>query len=200
MNDFDIDQSENISTRFEGLELSGVTLNTKEFDDCTFVDCDFSETTFSKCKFIDCHFIRCNLSVVKLSYSRLMDVVFENSKMIGVDWTKAAWPNIVSGSPVRFMKCILNDSSFYGLELRELVMDECKIHDADFREADLTEADFQYSDLSYSQFHHTNLSSANFVEATNYDIDINSNNVKGARFTRLEAVRLLEGLGVELVD
>ena len=196
----DFDQPEYISKKFNGLELSGLTLSNIEFDDCTFVDCDFSEATFDKCKFIDCHFIRCNLSVVKLNYSRLMNVAFESSKLIGVDWTKASWSSISSGSPIRFMKCILSDSSFFGLELRELSIDECKIHDADFREADLTEADFQYSDLSHSQFHHTNLSSANFAEATGYTIDINANNVKGARFTRLEALSLLESLGVELVD
>ena len=79
-------------------------------------------------------------------------------------------------------------------------MDECKLHDVDFREADLTDADFHYSDLSFSQFHHSNLSSANFAEATNYSIDINANNVKGARFTRLEALSLLDSLGIELVD
>ena len=146
----DFDQPEYISKKFNGLELSGLTLSATEFDDCTFVDCDFSEATFSKCKFIDCHFIRCNLSVVKLNYSRLMHVTFESSKLIGVDWTKASWSSISSGSPIRFMKCILSDSSFFGLELRELSIDECKIHDADFREADLTEADFQYSDLSHS--------------------------------------------------
>ena len=54
--------------------------------------------------------------------------------------------------------------------------------------------------MSNSQFHHTNLSLANFAEATSYTIDVNANTVKGARFTRLEAVSLLESLGIELVD
>ncbi len=134
------------------------------------------------------------------SYSRFVDCTFEGCKLVGIDWTKASWPT-VSGLPsVNFKTCVLNDASFYGLNLQNVVMDDCKIHDCDFRDADLSHAAFCYSDLTHSQFVNTNLSKADFTEATNYDIDIHTNNIKGAKFTRFEAVRLLERLGIELVD
>ena len=80
------------------------------------------------------------------------------------------------------------------------MLEECKAHDVDFREAELTEANFSHSDLSNSLFGHTDLSDANFEEAVNYSIDILNNRLKGARFTRAEALGLLEGLDIELID
>jgi uncharacterized protein YjbI with pentapeptide repeats len=64
----------------------------------------------------------------------------------------------------------------------------------------LKDADFSDSDLSNTLFRNTNLSSSNFTHSTNFDIDINQNNIKGAMFSRYEAVRLLNGLGIKLVD
>lgn len=79
-------------------------------------------------------------------------------------------------------------------------MEECKAHDVDFRECNLTAASFTYTDFAHSLFRKTNLARANFTEAVNYDIDIQINEIKGAKFSRYEAARLLEGLGIELVD
>ncbi|MGI9274419.1 MAG: pentapeptide repeat-containing protein [Endozoicomonas sp.] len=200
MNDFDEKDSEYLSKTFAGLDLSGQRLVSKEFDGCTFIDCDFSEAVFEKCRFIDCQFEKCNLSLVRLNYSKFIDVIFKSSKLIGVDWTKAAWANILPSSPVGFSKCIINDSSFFGLELREIAMEECKAHDVDFREGDFRDGVFDYTDFAGSLFSNTNLSSASFAEAANYDIDVNLNTVREAKFTRLEAVRLLNSLGIELLD
>lgn len=200
MIDLDSGETEYVSKTFSELDLSAQTLSHIEFDCCTFKECDFNEAKFDRCNFVDCQFIKCNLSVVDLGYSKFSEVMFEECKVIGLDWNKAAWPNFSSGSPIKFHKCIANDSSFYGLALSELQMDECKLHDVDFREADLSEANFSYSDFAHSLFHRTNLQAADFTEAVNYDLDIANNNVKSARFSRLEAVRLLETLGLDLVD
>ncbi|CAM3776797.1 pentapeptide repeat-containing protein [Parendozoicomonas haliclonae] len=188
------------SLSFADLDLSHQTFSGIEFDSCTFTNCDFSETTFDRCKFIDCGFEKCNLSLARLGYSRFVDITFTSSKLVGVDWTKAQWPNILPDSPISFHSCILNDSSFFGLSLPELKLTECKAHDVDFRESKLNEATFDYTDLTSSLFNNTDLTSASFVEASNYDIDINFNRVQKARFTRYEATRLLESLGIELVD
>jgi uncharacterized protein YjbI with pentapeptide repeats len=185
---------------FTGLACTGMEFTAKQFDGCTFRDCDFSEAVFRKCRFIDCQFIQCNLSVAKVPQSRFSDVGFEACKLVGIDWTKAAWSSLSLASPIAFRQCILNDSSFFGLELKELVMADCKAHDTDFRECMLSEADFGYTDLAHSLFNRTNLTRANFAEARNYDIDILVNEIKGAKFCRHEAVRLLDGLGIELVD
>jgi fluoroquinolone resistance protein len=200
MTDLTDTQSEYISLTFTGLNWSRRDVTVKEFDGCTFKECDFSETVFSKCKFIDCQFFQCNLSLAKITLSKFSDVAFDECKMVGMDWTKAAWSSLALASPIKFHKCILNDSSFFGLNLEELAMEECKAHDVDFRECNLTEANFSYTDFAHSLFKKTNLARANFAEAINYDIDIYVNEIKGAKFCRYEAARLLEGLGIELVD
>jgi len=94
----------------------------------------------------------------------------------------------------------MNDSTFMGLSLNEIVIAECKAQEVDLREGSFCDADFSYTDFTNSLFNETNLSGSDFTEASNYQIDINYNNVKGAKFSRHEAVCLLESLGIELVD
>lgn len=200
MTDFADDKNEYISESFNGLNLSGKEICFKEFDDCTFKECDFSDVIFRECKFIDCHFVKSNLSNIKIGYSKFSEVFFDECKLIGVDWTNASWPGLALCSPIKFNKCILNDASFLGLNLAEIVIEECKAHDVDFREGNFREADFTYTDFSNSLFNKTNLTGANFTEATNYNINVYLNDIEGAKFSRYEAVNLLESLGVELVD
>ncbi|EKO3726303.1 pentapeptide repeat-containing protein, partial [Vibrio metschnikovii] len=122
------------------------------------------------------------------------------SKLVGVDWTKATWPVYHSDFELSFKRCILNDSSFFGLTLNELVFDECKLHDVDFREGNFARSTMTYSDFSHSLFMRTNLQGVDFSESTAYSIDVLENNVKKAKFSRYEALSLLESLGIELVD
>ena len=194
------EKSEYWSETFKDMDFSGMEISSKEFEGCTFEKCDFSEAIFKRCNFVDCEFLGCNLSLVKIEYSKYSDVCFRDSKLIGINWTAATWPGLIFTSPIKFYKSILNDSSFYGLSLQDLVLEECKAHNVDFREGDFTNSNFTYTDLSGCFFSSTNLSGADFSEATNYDIDIYQNRIEKARFSRFEAVRLLDGLDIELVD
>lgn len=194
------EKNEYWSENFKHIDFSGVELTSKEFDGCTFEACDFSEAVFKHCHFIECEFTACNLSVVKMAYSKFTDVCFRDSKLIGINWTEVAWPQLMFGSPIKFYQSILNDCSFYGLSLQNLVMEACKAHNVDFRDGDFSHANFTYSDLSGSLFVNTDLSGADFSEATDYDIDINQNKIKKAKFSRFEAIRLLDCLELVLVD
>lgn len=188
------------SERFKGLDFSNQEIAAIEFDDCQFEQCNFSEATLRRCKFVDCDFLGCNLSNVQLEYSKFSEVCFRDSKLIGIDWTKVAWPKFIFASPIKFYQSILNDSSFNGLVLQELVLEECKVHHVDFRDGDFTLANFTYTDLTASLFAKTNLTSADFSEASNYDINIFNNIIKKATFSRYEVIRLLDSLEIELVD
>ena len=194
------DNNDYVSETYTGLDISQQTLEGIEFDGCNFRSCDFTETTFKHCKFIDCDFEQCNLSNCKLGYSKFSDVSFKGSKLIGIDWNQATWPSFSMPASIRFDQCIINNSSFSGMDMESLHLNECKAHEVDFREAKLSESDFRFTDFSYSQFSKTDLSEADFSDAFNYDINIFSNNIKGAKFSRIEAVSLLEGIGIELVD
>lgn len=185
---------------FERLSSTDDHYSGIEFENCRFSDCDFSATKFQKCKFTNCTFERCNLSLVDFSNSKLFELEFQDSKLVGVDWTKANWPVYHSDFELSFKRCILNDASFFGLTLNELVFDECKLHDADFRGGSFAGSTMTYSDFSHSLFMKTNLQGVDFSESTDYTIDVLENNVKEARFSRYEALSLLESLGIELVD
>jgi fluoroquinolone resistance protein len=185
---------------FQGLDYAEGTLTSKTFEECTFTQCSFSDTQFDHCKFIECTFRSCDLSNVKLNASKFQAVTFDECKVIGVDWTRADWPRYAAPAKLAFRKSIVNYTSFFGLNLQELVLEECKVRNVDFRQGDFARSNFTYSDFAESMFGGTKLQGADFSESTNYVMDIRENQVKGARFTRTEAAGLLYGLGIELVD
>ncbi|MCX2982329.1 pentapeptide repeat-containing protein [Halieaceae bacterium IMCC14734] len=200
LNQIDHSEAEFIGLSFSQLECAEERFADKEFDGCRFIDCDFSGTTFAHCKFLDCNFSGCNLSVAQLEYSKFSEIEFSDCKLIGVDWTRAEWPQLALSSSLVFRNCILNDASFFGLQLAETVLENCKAHDMDLREADFSESNFRGTDFSHSLFHRTNLSGTDFEDAHSFDIDVATNVIQRARFCRAEAVNLLHSLGIELVD
>lgn len=79
-------------------------------------------------------------------------------------------------------------------------MTNCFAKDVDFRHANLAQSNFSDTDFRDSLFHQTNLSKANFVGATQFNIDVTNNDVSNAKFERFAALTLLNGLGIKLVD
>lgn len=199
MKSFD-DGEQYVDVSFKNLELSEERYKDIEFEGCRFLDCNFSEVTFQNCKFFNCQFERCNLSLMDLSGSRLFGVTFQESKLVGVNWTKATWAIYHVDFELSFHKCILNDASFFGLTLNELNFDECKLHDVDFREGNFDGSSMTYCDFTRSLFMGTGLQRVDFSESSGYAINVLENEVKGARFSRYEALNLLECLDIELVD
>ncbi|HBR98383.1 MAG TPA: pentapeptide repeat-containing protein [Gammaproteobacteria bacterium] len=199
MNSDFLSDSEYNDQELTNLVYTDTSLEGVRFYDCRFVACNFSGSDIRECVFTDCTFINCNLSVVKFDRSRFSETDFESCKLIGVDWTRARWPDVKISSPVHFYQSVLSDSSFFGLYLREIRINECKLHGVDFSEADCAEGYFGESDLLNSKFHHTNLKRADFTNASNYNIDVYTNELKGARFSLPEAVSLLNGLDISLI-
>ncbi|WP_199100113.1 pentapeptide repeat-containing protein [Dyella sp. ASV21] len=183
---------------FEDMQANGGTLDGIRFRDCRFVRCQFSEATLAQCRFSDCEFRECNLSLAKLTGSGFDGSRFSDCKMVGIDWTRAYWPRVRTAKALAFHRCVLNDSSFFGLDLRECVLTECRAVDVDFTDANCEAADFQGSDLRDSVFARTRLVGANFLDAQSYRIDLFNNDIRRARFSLPEAVALLDGLDIEL--
>lgn len=192
--------NEYLSKSFDTIDAAGKSFTGVIFENCAFDNSNFSEVRFYKCKFVDCEFTNTNLSNIKVDYSKFLDVKFTACKLVGVDWTKADWPRFNFTSPLKFTQCILNDTSFFGLNLAELQLEHCKVHDVDFRNGNFSKANFTYSDFTNSLFMKTNLKETDFSEAVNYNIDIFNNEITAARFSRHEAVRLLDCLDIELLD
>ena len=193
-------QKEYFDKTFRGVDLAQKNVSEKTFEKCKFVKCNLNETNFRKCKFCDCEFISSNLSVMKIKDCTFSDVVYESSKIIGVNWTDAAWPQIKLTCAVGFFKCDISHSTFLGLNLREINIVECRAHDVDFREANLAHAHLTCSDFEGSMFVNSDLTKADFTFAENYRIDVSLNKIKGAKFMLPEAIALLDGLDIELIS
>jgi uncharacterized protein YjbI with pentapeptide repeats len=193
-------QSDYTDRTFKEVRLDGEQLVSSEFYDCTFARCSFARSTFRACRFVNCTFQQCDLSLIQVADSAFSGTRFEDSKVVGVDWTQADWTAVGLGDPIGFSKCAISHSTFIGLSLKEIRIKECIATDVDFREADLTKADFADTDLSESLFGCTNLTEADLSSARNYHISPEQNVLKQAKFSLPEAMALLYSMDIVLIE
>ena len=184
---------------FEGIDLAGDEIRDAEFLDCRFLQCNLAGATLAECRLASSSFEKCDLSLVTIPETRFTDVRFVDCKMIGIDWTRANWPRVTVGDPIEFLRSMIDQSVFLGLELPKIRIRDCSAREADFREADLTAANFAGTDLTGSLFSNTKLGGADLSRALNYAIAPLENDVRKAKFSLPEALALLECLGIELV-
>jgi fluoroquinolone resistance protein len=185
---------------FKEIRLERDELASSEFYDCAFLRCSFVETIFRNCRFVNCAFQRCDLSLVQVVGSTFSSTRFEDSKVIGVDWTKAEWPTTGLAKPVGFFRSALSHSTFIGLRLRGIQIRDCVAVDVDFRETDLSQANFAGTDLAQSLFSDTDLTEADLSRARNYHIDPGRNVLSQARFSLPEAMALLYSMDIVLIE
>lgn len=178
---------------FRDLHLEGIEISYKEFCNCNFEGCKFSESLFRECQFEDCNFKNCDLSLIKVSNSSLLDIVFEDTKILGVNWTDANSP-----LSMKFNSCVISHSVFTKLSLRKINIVNCYARDVDFAEADLTQANFKQTDLLNARFLNTNLTHADFTEAKCYSVNPNLNKLKKTKFSLPEAISLLSSFDIIL--
>jgi fluoroquinolone resistance protein len=183
---------------FTQLTLEETKVEHIEFQNCKFKQCKFLGVTFSKVTFTECDFESCDLSLAKFPGCKFSEVSFKHSKLAGINWTELSWPLVKLTSPLYFYESNLSHSSFFGLTLADLILEGCKAHDVDFREANLNHASFVGTDLQNSLFIHTNLKHADFTNAINYSIDIQSNTVTKASFSFPDVIALLNHLDIKI--
>lgn len=186
--------------KFNRVSLKGITIDGKEFEECVFRNCSFQETTFRECVFRDSSFLECDLSMAQVPKSSFINVSFNSCRLTGINWANARWPSVQLHTPVTFQECMLSYSIFLGVALKNAAFLDSVAHEADFSEADLSGCDFTGTDLAGAIFNQTNLTGSHLERAHNYTIDLRSNKLAGARFSLPEAVSLLRGSGVIIVD
>lgn len=181
---------------FRDMEIKGISFNEeviadKEFYKCSFKNNNLSRTTFQNCRFEDCEFENCDLSLTKLNGSEFINIKFNNAKLIGINWTDAKNLN-----RIEFHQCKLNHSTFFGMNLRQIIIKDCEAIDVDFTDAILNKANCRMTDFKGSKFSNTDLSYANFFAAKNYDIDPTYNKIMKATFSIPEVLTLLQGFDI----
>ena len=173
---------------------------TTEFTDCIFVKCSFESAKFSNCRFIDCTFQECDLSLAEITGSSFPSTRFEKSKLIGINWTQGNWSRSKLNKLDGFFDCMINHSTFIGLDLSSIQIKNCIANEVDFREADLSKVNFEGTDLDKSLFSHTNLTEADLSRARNYQIDAGTNILTQAKFSLPEAIGLLYSMDIVIEE
>jgi fluoroquinolone resistance protein len=186
---------------FKGLAWDNEELRGLTFANCTFNKCSFKEAAFRACRFQHCTLTRCDLSLATVDACTFSNTRFQDSKLIGIDWTKAAWGKKEIHRLLKaldFYGCVLNYSSLLGLTLAGAAIQKCIAKEVDLSEANLSQADCTYTDFAGSQFRHTDLTEADFTGATNYAINPQLNTLKKTKFSLPEALSLLYSLDIEI--
>lgn len=163
---------------FQGVKFDSNTL-VSEYENCEFIACNFAGLDLGNIKFIHCLFIDCNLSLAQIKNITFDQAQFKLSKLLGVNFSECNPFNL----GLSFEGCTLNDSSFYGCKISKTTFTICSLMNVDFENADLSKSSFEESLLSGSNFYQTNLEGADFYSADDFNIDLDLNKIKGAKFS-----------------
>lgn len=185
-------QSETFTDQiFEKQDFEEVLFEDCEFTDCTFKDCKFKEATFKSCRLSGVVFSHSDLGLVRLPFTRVREVVLEDCRATGINFTALALPEIRLNAPVDFYRTDISHSTFMGLALSEINIESCRAHEADFRECDLSHANLTETDFRGAQFGKANLKRANLSGAFDYFLDPRECKLEKAIFSFPEALGLL---------
>lgn len=163
----------------------------KQYTGCHFRQCDFSNCTLIDTDFENCIFESCNFTLCRPVGCSFVDVNFRECKMSGMEFS--ACKNFLSFG---FEKCLLQYTTFFGLQLQKTRFSDCELKECNFGEANLSEARFENCNLESTVFLHTNLEKADFSTAYNFTIHPGINNIKKAIFPRSELEGLLRHLNI----
>lgn len=151
---------------FAGLDLTGRSAESVEFEQCRFrSNTDLSGTHLARSSLTDCLIEGCNVANLRVEKSSMLRVKLSAARMTGVHWIDGALRDVTVSD------CRADLTSFRFTDFHSVVFDSCN----------LTRADFQNADVSGVQFTNCDLTAAQFSQAT----------MEGTRFTNC----ILDGIG-----
>ena len=145
-------------------------------------------------EFTGCTFKLCDFSMVKLDAVVLNNVLFDQCKLLGSDFSQVSRFMF----KVRFQGTILDYTLFHKTNLKKTVFEQCSLREVIFSETDLSESAFSGCDLTDASFDRCNLMGVDWRTALNYTIDPVKNKVRKGRFSWPGVVGLLRHLDVEI--
>lgn len=183
-----------VEQTFSKINYSEKPLEIGEYEYCTFINCNFSNSALSEIRFLECEFMDCNFSNANLKNTSFQDIRFKNCKMLGLRFDACNEFGFASS----FNTCQLDHSIFYKMKLGRSSFVNCQLQSVDFSEADLKNTKLTNSNLQNATFQNTNLEQADFRNATNYSINPEQNQLKGAKFSLPEVVGLLDSYKIKI--
>jgi len=166
-----------------------------EYDNCTFENCNFRDFNLSDFNFEECIFKNCELSNAKIANTAFKTVLFENCKLIGLQFNECNSFLLA----FKFIDCQLNLSSFYRLKLENTIFKDCSLPEVDFSETDLSESTFSNCNFLGAMFGNTNLEKTDFSSSSDFLIDPENNRIKGAKFTLTGLPGLLNKYQIKVI-
>jgi len=160
--------------------------------DMHFYKIDFSWMKLSWKNFINCKFEKCNLSNVIINDTTLNNVDFIKSKIMWIKFNKIK--QILSN--FNFFDCNIILCDFKSLKMTNTIFRDSKIFESDFYYTNLEWADFSFCEMQNTIFEKTILKKACFLWSSWFFIDPNKNNLIKAKFSRDNAIELLNSLDI----
>lgn len=183
---------------FEYLHLRNEKIEETEYVDCIFRHCTFQELEVTNCSFKGCKFEHCSMIQNKFRYCDAFGLSFLSCNIVGVNWAEFVKKKS-RFLPFFIMKeCTLKYNVFFGLSLKKFDFQSNHIIGCFFEECVMTDCSFHGCHLRDTLFANNNLTNADFTEAKEYQISIETNQLKNARFSFPDVIRLLDGLGIKI--
>ena len=185
--------------QFEGLRYSGETFAYLRFTDCTFVDCVFEECRLVGCSFAGCTFQKCKIIRLKAAdHTQIQYAAFTGCHLLSIPWGDLQ-PAGRFAEPIRKLEdCCLRYNTFVEMNLQKFDFSEAEICDSMFAQCQLTECNFSHCNLERTEFFQCDLRKADFRNACGYQIELMSSQLRGARFSFPEVVRLLDSMEIKI--
>ncbi len=117
---------------FKALDVKNIKKSLLE--NITFESCIFIQSNWQQATLNNCHFKNCNLSLIDLKGCRLQDTVFEECKIVGLDFYKC--DKMLHPT---FLKCVLQTCNFSDVKLKGTSFTSSKLREVHFTNTDLSE-------------------------------------------------------------
>ena len=176
--------------------ISTISFQEDVFERCLFDGVDLSYRQLGQCRFIDCTFKNVNLSMVQWAKSQLQSVLFEDSKLMGVDFTSCSTLLF----SVSFTRCDLSMSKFAHLDISHTIFKACQLYGSDFYRTNAHHCTFDTCQLKDSLFESTNLSYADLSSSHGLLIDPKKNDLNRTKVSVEQALQFAQAFNIDIVD
>lgn len=184
-------------TVFDNVILEDDVLTDLEFSGCRFDSCALERVRLVRCRFTDCIFTGCRAAELECKDTILLDCTFESCHLTGINWSTLFGGGFMA--PIEAMRhCHLKYNYFTEMNFAGFDFSQNEILSSMFADCKLAKSNFSDCALEQTEFFRCDLTEADFRKASGYQIDLETNKLKKARFSYPEVVNLLNGLGLRI--
>ncbi len=157
---------------------------------------DLDSTRVQTRRFNACTFDHCNFSGVVFSFTTMKDAWLLNSAFRSMAWGGLQGKSGVFQPFGKIKNCAFRYNDFSGMALNGFDWTGAELQQCTFDDTRLAGASFYGVRLGGTRFTRCDLQKADLRTAEEYAIDLETNKLKGARFSFPDVVRLLDGTGI----